>query len=184
MCLWAWKSVKLYLQPAPLGELPWSHLENFMVLTIPLGDIDGKLLVSSSYLRIFIIATLGSLPREHGLLFWSFLFVIQGGYWKLVSIPKVCWGEEWIISGPHRRERGNVRFSWVLFNPSTCVRRMSPATRMWILEVKERSHVIIIGTTSQSRDISGRAKAFSGNWSSEMEFSTPVHKNTHKRKKH
>lgn len=173
----------------PWGELPWSHLENFIVLSILLGGVGGELLVPNSYLRIFIITTLGSLPREHGLLFWSFLFVIQGGYRKLVSTPKVCWGEEWTIGGPHRRERGNVRFSWVLFNPSTCVRRMSSAARMWILEVKERCHVIIIGTTSQSRDTSGRAKRFSGKQSSEMEFSTQVHKNippptTHKRIKH
>lgn len=173
--VWSFNFVSSQL---PWGERPWSHLENFTVLTILPGGVGGELLVPDSYLRIFIITTLGSLPREHGLLFWSFLFVIQGGYRKLVCIPKVCWGEEWTIGGPHRRERGNVRFSWVLFNPSTCVRRVSPAARMWILEVKERSHVIIIGTTSQSRDTSGRAKRFSGKWSSEMEFSTQVHKNT------
>ena len=173
--VWSFNFVSIQL---PWGERPWSHLENFTVLTILPGGVGGELLMPDSYLRIFIITTLGSLPREHGLLFWSFLFVIQGGYRKLVCIPKVCWGEEWTIGGPHRRERGNVRFSWVLFNPSTCVRRVSPAARMWILEVKERSHVIIIGTTSQSRDTSGRAKRFSGKWSSEMEFSTQVHKNT------
>ena len=173
--VWSFNFVSSQL---PWGEHPWSHLENSTVLTILLGGVGWELLVPDSYLRVFIITTLGSLPREHGLLFWGFLFVIQGGYRKLVSTPKVCWGEEWTIGGSHRRERGNVRFSWVLFNPSTCVRRVSPAARMWILEVKERSHVIIIGTTSQSRDTSGRAKRFSGKWSSEMEFSTQVHKNT------